>query len=58
MVNGAIMILKKFKLVPISGDASYRKYYIMEKRSFATWKNPAKTPEWYNKGLKNEEINR
>ena len=27
MVNGVIMILKKFKLVPISGDASFRKYY-------------------------------
>ena len=27
MVNGAIMILKKFKLLPISGDASFRQYY-------------------------------
>ena len=27
MVNGAIMILKKFKLLSISGDASFRQYY-------------------------------
>ncbi len=27
MVNGAIMTLKKFKLSPISGDASFRQYY-------------------------------
>ena len=27
MANGAIMILKKFKLSPISGDASFRQYY-------------------------------
>ena len=27
MVNGAIMILKKFKLSSISGDASFRQYY-------------------------------
>ena len=39
----------------IPGDAvgSYRKYYIMEKRRFATWKSPAKTPEWYTEGVKN-----
>ncbi len=27
MVNGATMILKKFKLSSISGDASFRQYY-------------------------------
>ena len=27
MVNGVIMILKKFKLLSISGDASFRQYY-------------------------------
>ena len=27
MANGAIMILKKFKLLSISGDASFRQYY-------------------------------
>jgi len=27
MVNGAIMILKKFELLSISGDASFRQYY-------------------------------
>ena len=38
----------------IPGDAvgSYRKYYIMEKRRFATWKSPAKVPEWYIEGGK------
>jgi hypothetical protein len=38
----------------IPGDAvgSYRKYYIMEKRRFATWKSPAKVPEWYIEGVK------
>ncbi len=27
MVNGAVMTLEKFKLLSISGDASYRQYY-------------------------------
>ena len=31
--------------------ASYRKYYIMEKRRFATWKSPATTPTWYVDGI-------
>mgnify|MGYP001158671816 FL=1 len=37
----------------IKGDAvaSYRKYYIMEKRRFATWKSPATTPAWYVDGV-------
>ena len=38
--------------VPGDGVASYRKYYIMEKRRFATWKSPAKIPEWYTEGVK------
>ena len=40
--------------VPGDGVASYRKYYIMEKRRLATWKSPAKAPSWYTEGLKNE----
>ena len=42
----------------ISGDsvASYRRYYILEKNRFATWKSPAKTPEWYIEGVKNAGI--
>jgi len=41
----------------IPGDVvgSYRKYYIMKKRSFASWKAPAIIPEWYLNGIKNEK---
>lgn len=41
----------------IPGDVvgSYRKYYIMKKREFATWRTPAVIPEWYKKGI-NETI--
>ena len=37
----------------VPGDvvASYRKYYIMKKQSFATWKAPSKMPEWYANAL-------
>jgi len=35
MVNGTIMILKKFELLSISGDASFRQYY----RKFNSKKN-------------------
>ena len=40
----------------IPGDVvgSYRKYYIMKKREFATWKAPAKMPDWYKEGLDND----
>ena len=38
--------------IPGDAVASYRKYYILEKRRFATWKSPAKTPEWYIEGVK------
>ena len=38
--------------VPGDSVASYRKYYILEKRRFATWKSPAKIPEWYMEGVK------
>ena len=31
--------------IPGDSVASYRKYYILEKQRFATWKSPAKTPE-------------
>ena len=37
----------------VAGDvvASYRNYYIMKKRRFATWKSPAKMPDWYKDGV-------
>ena len=31
--------------------ASYRKYYINEKKRFATWKSPAKIPQWFLEGI-------
>ncbi len=39
----------------IPGDVvgSYRKYYVMKKQYFATWKEPATTPEWYTEALQN-----
>ena len=42
--------------VPGDSVASYRKYYILEKKRFATWKSPAKTPQWYIEGVKNAGI--
>ena len=39
--------------VPGNSVQSYRNYYIIEKRRFATWKAPAKTPEWYTQGVNN-----
>ena len=40
----------------IPGDVigSYRKYYIEKKQTFATWKSPAVIPEWYKKGVDND----
>ena len=38
--------------VPGDAVASYRKYYILEKKRFATWKSPAKIPQWYIEGVK------
>jgi len=38
--------------VPGDSVASYRKYYINEKVRFATWKKPAKVPDWYLEGVK------
>ena len=37
----------------VPGDvvASYRKYYIMKKQRFATWKAPSKMPDWYAEAL-------
>ena len=37
----------------ISGDvvASYRNYYIMKKQDIATWKSPAKMPEWFAESM-------
>jgi len=42
----------------IPGDVigSYRKYYVMKKREFATWKTPAVIPEWYTRGINNGEV--
>ena len=38
--------------------ASYRKYYIIEKRRFAKWKSPAKTPQWFLDGIsQQQEVN-
>ena len=31
---------------------SYRKYYIMKKKEFATWKSPAIIPQWFMEGVK------
>ena len=42
--------------VPGDAVASYRKYYILEKKRFATWKSPAKIPQWYIEGVKNAGI--
>ena len=39
--------------VPGDAVASYRKYYILEKRRFATWKSPATIQEGNIEGLKN-----
>jgi hypothetical protein len=39
--------------IPGDAVASYRKYYIMKKRSFATWKSPSVMPDWYKKGIEN-----
>ena len=39
--------------VPGDAVASYRKYYIIEKRRFATWKAPSVMPDWYKKGIEN-----
>ena len=38
-------------IVPGDSVASYRKYYIMKKNRFATWKQPAVVPQWYADGL-------
>ena len=37
--------------VPGDSIASYRKYYVMEKTRFATWKSPATVPLWYSEGV-------
>lgn len=40
----------------IPGDVvgSYRKYYIMKKREFATWRSPSIMPDWYRIGIQND----
>ena len=39
--------------VPGDSIASYRKYYIMKKARFATWKAPSTVPEWYAEAIQN-----
>ena len=40
-------------IVPGESVASYRKYYIMKKVRFATWKAPSKMPDWFKEGVEN-----
>ena len=40
-------------IVPGDSVASYRKYYIMKKVRFATWKAPSKMPDWFKQGVEN-----
>jgi len=40
--------------IPGNVVESYRKYYIMKKREFATWKYPAEVPQWYQNGIQND----
>lgn len=42
--------------VPGDSISSYRKYYIMKKRPFATWRKPSKMPEWYKQGINEKNI--
>ncbi len=39
----------------VPGDVvgSYRKYYVMKKQRFATWKAPATIPQWWIEALRN-----
>ena len=41
-------------VVPGDTVASYRKYYIMKKNRFATWKDTP-IPQWYTEGLNAEK---
>ena len=43
-------IINKINIVAGVSGCSYRNYYILEKKRFATWKSPAKIPEWYKEG--------
>ena len=40
--------------VPGDAVASYRKYYIMKKNRFATWKT--NIPTWYSEGIANANL--
>ena len=42
--------------VPGDSVASYRKYYIMKKKRFATWKQPAEMPLWFKEGVASANI--
>ena len=43
-------------IVPGDSVASYRKYYIMKKVRFATWKAPSKMPQWFKEGVENDKV--
>lgn len=42
--------------VPNDAVAAYRQYYIVEKRRFATWKEPAEMPHWFFSGISSSEL--
>ena len=42
--------------VPGDSVASYRKYYIMKKKRFATWKQPAEMPVWFKEGVASANV--
>ena len=42
--------------VPGDSVASYRKYYIMKKKRFATWKQPAEMPIWFKEGVASANV--
>ena len=42
--------------VPGDSVASYRKYYIMKKKRFATWKQPAEMPVWVKEGVASANV--
>ena len=35
--------------------SAYKKYYVAEKRRFATWKQPAKMPKWFDQACLTED---
>ena len=37
----------------LSAVEAYRKYYLNDKKPFATWKSPASPPQWWIEGVQN-----